>query len=136
MDMMMKVNNALIADKYIRDQTAFINRGQTDYRIKFYEYPETGDVKSPYIIIDPLGPEIDDDFADNVALTNEYLYQIEVWTPDRMITKMLAQRVKKQLKTIGFSVSSVGPDEYDSGIYRDARRYTGKAYTEEFEDAQ
>lgn len=127
MDMMMVIYNALIADEYIKQQ-AF-------GRIKFYEYPETGSVTQPYIVIDPLGPPLSDDYADNKPLTDEYLYQIDVWTKNRLVTKELAKRIKDTMQELGFGYFAGGVDEYDkaTGIYRDARRFKGKAYTEEVE---
>jgi len=127
MDMMMVIYNALIADEYIKQQ-AF-------GRIKFYEYPETGSVTHPYIVIDPLGPPLPDDYADNEPLTDEYLYQIDVWTKNRLVTKELAKRIKKVMRELGFGYFAGAVDEYDkeTGIFRDARRYRGKFYTEEVE---
>lgn len=125
MDMMMVIYNALVAEEYIKQQ-AF-------GRIKFYEYPETGSVTQPYIVIDPLGPPLPDDYADNEPLTDEYLYQIDVWTKNRLVTKELAKRIQKVMRELGFGYFAGAVDEYDkeTGIFRDARRYRGKAYTEE-----
>lgn len=127
MDMMMIIYNAMMEDAYIKSQATG--------RIKFYEYPETGDVVNPYIVIDPLGPPLSADYADNVPLTDDYLYQIDVWTKNRAVKTELAKRVSKVMRSLGFGYFGGSADDYDkeSGIYRDARRYRGKAYTEEFE---
>lgn len=127
MDVMMKIYNALIADEYIKQQASG--------RIKFYEYPETASMASPFIIIDSLGPPLDSDYGDDQPLAEEYLFQIDVWTLNRKVTKELARRVKLALREIGFYYYAGGVDEYDkeTKIYRDARRFRGKVYTEDVE---
>lgn len=127
MDIMMKLYNALMADEYIKLQASG--------RIKFYEYPATASVTQPFIIIDPLGPPLDTDFADDEPLAEEYLYQVDVWTKDRKVTKELARRVKQALRNNGFYYYAGGVDEYDPAtkIYRDARRFRAKAYSEDIE---
>lgn len=126
MDVMMIIYNSLMEDDYIK--------GQAKGRIKFYGYPETGDVVSPYIVIDPLGPPLPTDYADNEPLTDDYIYQIDVWTKSRTTTKELAKRVSKVMRSLGFGYFAGGVDDYDdeTGIFRDARRYRGKAYTDEY----
>ncbi|MDF1997595.1 DUF3168 domain-containing protein [Peribacillus frigoritolerans] len=127
MDMMMVIYNALLSDEYIK--------GQATGRIKFYEFPPTGDISGPYIVIDPLGPPQSADYGDNKPITDDYLYQIDVWTKNRLMTMEMSKRVQKVMRSIGFGLFAGGVDEYDkdTGIYRDARRYRGKSYTEEFE---
>lgn len=130
MDMMMELHNALLKDDYIKKQATG--------RIKFYEYPETGSLAGPFIIIDSLSPPLDSDYGDDEPIAEEYLYQVDVWTKNRTITKELAGRVKKILRDNGFYVFAGGVDEYDpdTKIFRDARRFRGKAYTEDFKGAQ
>jgi hypothetical protein len=125
MDIMMKIYNALIADPYILEKASG--------RIKFYEYPESATLSQPFIIIDPLGPPLDTDYGDDEPLAEEYMYQIDVWTKDRKTTKELARRVKIALRAQGFYYYSGGVDEYDreTKIYRDARRFRGKVYSED-----
>lgn len=130
MDMMMVIYNALIADEYIQQQASG--------RIKFYAYPETGDVTAPYVVIDALGPPMPADYGDDEPLTDDYLYQIDVWTKDRLITKELSSKIAKVMRSIGFGYYAGAVDEYDqeTGIFRDARRYRGKAYTDEIRESQ
>ncbi|MGH2319395.1 tail completion protein gp17 [Planococcus sp. SE5232] len=127
MDIIMNLYNALMADPYINQHAAG--------RIKFYEYPATSSVTQPFIIIDPLSPPLDTDYADDDSLAEEYLYQVDVWTKDRKITKELASRVKKALRNNGFYYYAGGVDEYDAAtkIYRDARRFRKKVYSEDIE---
>lgn len=123
MDMMMIIYNAMMADDYIKQQASG--------RIKFYDYPQAGDVTQPYIVIDPLGPPIYSDYGDNKPLYDEYLYQVDVWTKSRLTTKELANRVSKIMRNLGYGYFAGALDEYDKDtkIFRDARRYKGKAET-------
>lgn len=117
-----KIYDALRADPLIRDKVG--------NRIKFYEYPATGDVTGPQIIIDPLDSPMAADFADNKFLTDDYLYQIEVWSKSMADTKAIANRIRIAMWHINFRQNGGGMDEWDkdTGIYRDARRYRGKVY--------
>ncbi len=85
-----------------------------------------------YIVIDPLDVPRPGDYADDQPLTDDYLYQIEVWSQDYLLTNNVAKEVRKVMLAIGFGQGS-GVDEWDSDtrIYRDARRYEGKVYVSE-----
>lgn len=121
--MIYKVYNALKTNNLIQQKV--------ENRIKFYEYPATNKVQGVYIVIDPLEPPRPGDYGDNQWLTEEYLFQIDVWSRNRDDTKAVAKEVQKIMwEELGFGQDSVGPDEFDkdTGIYRDARRYLGKEY--------
>ncbi|GKV67502.1 MULTISPECIES: hypothetical protein [unclassified Sporosarcina] len=122
MDVMMTIYNALMADEYIKQQATG--------RIKFYEYPATGDVSGPYIVIDPLSPPLPDAYGDNEPIADSYIYQIDVWTKSRTVTKEIAKRVGKIMRDLGYGYFAGGVDEWDkdTGIYRDARRYRNTIY--------
>ncbi|MGG0284126.1 hypothetical protein ABEY41_03145 [Peribacillus butanolivorans] len=126
MDVLGMVYNALIADPYIKEK-AF-------GRIKFYEFPVTGDVTAPYIIIDPLDVPLPKDFADDTWLTYDCLYQIEVWSKNRTNTRELSEQIGKVMWNFGFP-QGTGVDEWDedTGIFRDARRYRGKLYRDDLD---
>src|SRR5690625_2891583 len=102
MDMLTKIYEALVADDYIKDQASG--------RIKYYEYPATGDVNKPYIIIDPLDVPLPDDYADGTWLTDDYLLQIDVWTKNRIVTSKLAYRIRLVMWDLGFG-QGAGMDE-------------------------
>lgn len=127
MDMLDKIYRSLIADDYIAEKA----KG----RIKFYEYPETGEVGNAYIVIDPLDVPTPSDFADDTWLTDDYLYQIDVWSKDRQVTRKIAKHIRPAMRSIGFGQTSGGVDEYDkdTGIFRDARRYRGKIYRDDYD---
>jgi hypothetical protein len=121
--MIQKVYEALMSDPIIQDMTSG--------RIKFYKNPEAGDVSGPYVIIDPLITPKPGDYADNEWLTEEYLYQIEVWSKNESDTETLAKKIQKVMwKTLGYANYGIGADEWDKdlGIFRDVRRYRGKVY--------
>jgi hypothetical protein len=126
MDILGLIYDALIANEFILYQA----KG----RIKYYEYPEAGDVKNPFIIIDPLDVPSPKDFADNTWLSNDCLLQIDVWTKNRTTTKELAENVQKVMWDIGFRQNG-GIDQWDkdTGIFRDARRYRGKLYRDDLD---
>ncbi|WP_051405042.1 tail completion protein gp17 [Bacillus cihuensis] len=120
MDILSLIYNALIADEYIRTQAL--------ERIKYYEYPETGNVTAPYIVIDPIDAPDPSDYADDTWLTYDCLFQIEVWSRNRTDTNTVADKIRDVMwKQFGFK-QQTGPQEYDDGIFRDARRYRGKIY--------
>lgn len=124
MDVLDMVYDALIDDNFIKLQA--------QGRIKFYEYPESGDVSAPYIIIYPLDVPLPSEFADDNWLANDFLLQIDVWTKKRSSTREIAEHIQKIMWNLGFSQVG-GIDEYDNGIYRDARRYRGKLYRDDFD---
>lgn len=99
-------------------------------RIKYYEYPETGEVNEPHIVIDPLDAPLADDYADNTWLTWDCLCQIDVWTKNRQITNELMKEVQNALWEIGFHQSGGAGDEWDkdTGIFRQAKQFRGKFY--------
>ncbi|SFP80998.1 Protein of unknown function [Halolactibacillus halophilus] len=124
MDILDMVYNALIADDYINTHASG--------RIKFYEYPETGDVTGPYIVIDPIDSPIPANFADDTWTKIDYFLQIDVWSNDRKLSEQLADKVRDVMwHQFGFKQTS-GPKEYDNGVFRDARRYRGSLYREDF----
>lgn len=124
--MLDKIYDALVADEYIKELTLG--------RIKFYEYPATGEVDKPYIVIDPLDVPLPKDYADDTWMTDDYLIQIDVWTKDRKTRDKLALRIRHVMWNIGFH-QGAGTDEWDKdfNIYRDARQYRGKAYRDDFD---
>ncbi|QYF82460.1 hypothetical protein KY492_26655 [Brevibacterium sp. PAMC21349] len=96
-------------------------------RIKFYEYPETGDTSKPFIVIDPLDVPVPTVYASNENHANEYLYQIDVESTNRLQVKEIQAEIKKELKKLGFGQLKDGLDEYFNETKRfvDARRYRG-----------
>lgn len=131
MDIVDVVYKKLIVNDYIKSQTYI--RETDDYRIKFYEYPETGDITGPYIIIDPLDDGKPVNYADNKWTKLDFLLQVEVWSSNRKTTLHLSQTIRDLMwSELGFHQIK-GPNEYDKGIYRNANRYRGTLYRDDFE---
>ncbi|WP_182200092.1 DUF3168 domain-containing protein [Paraliobacillus salinarum] len=124
MDILDMIYDALIADDYINTNAAGC--------IKFYEYPETGDMTGAYIVIDPMDTPTTIVFADDTWTRLDFLLQIDVWSKDRKLTDKLADKVRDLIwEHFGFR-QTAGPKEYDKGVFRDARRYRGSLYREDF----
>lgn len=128
MDELMKLYNALIADPVIKQHS--------EGRIKFYEYPATGDVDGVVIIIDPLSEPLESEYGDDLPIVEAFPVQVDVWSRDSHSTELVMKRVNKIFRSIGYLYNGPGPNEYDEGIFRSVRRYTGKYYTSDFEDAR
>ena len=124
MDVLESVFNTLIADQEIANQATG--------KIKYYEFPDsmTMDV-GPYIIIDPLDVPIPNVFADDKRLMYNALFQVETWSKSRSLTREIAARIESLLWDAGFRQVG-GLDEYDSGVFRDARRYRKTIYSDDF----
>lgn len=123
--MLYKVYDALNTSDLIKEKVG--------KQIKFYKYPSTDNMQGVYIVIDPIDVPKPGDYADNKWLTDEYFYQIEVWSMNLFDTQAVAKEVRNVMwNELGFAQLIPGLDEFDedTGIYRDARRYRGKEYVE------
>lgn len=120
--MIWDIYNVLIADELINEKAG--------NNIKFYRYPEAKDVKETHIIIDPIGTPKPSDYADDTWLTDDYIFQIDVWSTDFQEAGIIASKIRELMWEINFRQFD-GIDEYDKdfNIFRDARRYRGKKYT-------
>ena len=117
-DMMMEIYTALCADQLISENV-------TKERIKFYEAPETLDVSKPFIIIDALSPQTSANFTANKVVSKQFSYQINVETPDRVLTKRISRSVSYIMRNLDFGQLNGGLDTYfkETKRYVDARRY-------------
>lgn len=126
--MIWDIYNALLTDDVISDLVSD--------RIKFYEYPEAKSMTKTHVIIDPLDPPKPSDFADNQWLTDDYLYQIDVWSKEMDERDLIASTIRQILwdKLNVRQFGGNGIDEYDKDydIFRDARHYRGKKYRDDF----
>lgn len=123
--MIWDIYNELIADEVISDLAG--------NKIDFYEYPEPSNIKETHIIIDSLDPPKPSDFADDTWLTDDYLFQIDVWSKDMGERDLIAKKIQRLMWKMNFRQVG-GIDEYDNEyeVFRDARRYRGKAYRKDF----
>lgn len=123
------VYQQLLENDYIQLQTCIDDQLPADdrqYRIKFYEYPETGNKNGPFISIRPLDVPTEALHGSDKELSISFIYQVDVQGKYRSVCKELQYNIKKELKKLGFIQMSSGLDEYFSETKRfvDARRYT------------
>ncbi|MGM9925598.1 MAG: hypothetical protein ACI35R_15225 [Bacillus sp. (in: firmicutes)] len=126
MDVLETVYNALKSDSFINTEVG--------NRIKYYEYPATGDISGPTIVLEEVDAPRPGDYADNQWLTDDFYVHIEVWVKGsggRKKRDAIAARIRQVMwDKFGFhQASSMKPEwDKDTNTYRDARRYRGKAY--------
>lgn len=131
MDILEEIYKVLKSDPFIS--------GQVEDRIKYYEYPASGDKFGPIIVLEEVGPEMPGDFADNIWLTEDYFIHVEVWVQGsggRKKRDAIAKQIKKVMwNKMGLAQVSGMPPEWDkdTNTFRDARRYRGKAYREDLD---
>lgn len=117
------IYNLLAEDEVIK-QYCYSERDNA-LRIKFYEYPETADMTGNWIVIESIINGLPDDFSDDTWVTYMYLMHVEVWSRNIDENRIIANRIRDLLwEKIGFKQVD-DHDEYDLGIFRDARRYRG-----------
>ncbi len=131
MDILNEVYKILTSNSFIQSEV--------EDRIKFCEYPESGDKNGPIIVIDEVDSDSPSDYADDVWLTSDYFIHIEVWTQGEN-GRTKRDTIAKEIRSIMWNelrfkhVSSMKP-EYDSRTktWRDARRYRGKLYRKDLD---
>lgn len=117
-DMLMQIYERLLTNQIISEKAG--KEG-----IKFYQLPETFDTTNPFIIVDVLSPATNAYRGSNKVLSQQFTYQINVESMDRLLTKELARSVRVSMCDFGFGQLSGGLDRYFSDTKRfvDARRY-------------
>lgn len=124
-DVLEKVYNLLASNNYIKNKVTSAKDG---LKIRYFRYPETADMSGNWIVLEPIINERPSDFADEVWLAYDYLLHVEVWSKNRKENRELSNYIRDILWNELSFVQNDDIDEYDSGIYRDARRYKGKRY--------
>ncbi|EAC9266855.1 DUF3168 domain-containing protein [Listeria monocytogenes] len=99
-------------------------------RIKYYDFPSTGDSNKTFLLIIPLDVPVPTNFSSNEAMWEDFLVQIDVQSDDRLTVKQIQEEVRKEMKRIGFGQLAGGLDEYfpETGRFVDARKYSGLPY--------
>ncbi|CUK50303.1 TPA: DUF3168 domain-containing protein [Listeria monocytogenes] len=99
-------------------------------RIKYYDFPSTGDSNKTFLLIIPLDVPVPTNFSSNEAMWEDFLVQIDVQSDDRLTVKQIQEEVRKEMKQIGFGQLAGGLDEYfpETGRFVDARKYNGLPY--------
>lgn len=103
-------------------------------RIKYFTYPETADITGSWIVLEPIINALPSDHADDTWVAYDYLVHIEVWSRKREDNLIIANRIRDLLWDKLKFKQNDSTDEYDLGVYRDARRYEGKLYRRDLED--
>lgn len=130
-DGLMLVYNALKDDEVIRQ---YIESDTDGLRMRLYKYPETADVSGPFIVIDSIINGLPSNFSDDTWVSYDYLIHIEVWTPKRDDTINISNRITHVLwEELNFKQND-STEEFDLGIYRDARRYEGQLHRSDLKD--
>lgn len=107
---------------------SYLESAKDGLKIKFYEYPETADYEGSYMIIDPLINGMPSSYSDKTWVTYDYLVHIDIFSRNYNDSLTLADRVRDVLwDKLGFKQNDM-TSEYDTGIYREARRYTGSLH--------
>ncbi|GMC01780.1 hypothetical protein [Enterococcus thailandicus] len=125
-DMLNIIYESLCSNEYIHSMT--YNEETEQYRIKFYEQPETADKTGTFITIRPVDVPNEAYHGSDQELSIEHLIQIDVESTYRTTCKQIQHEIKKEMKKLGFGqVSGQGLDEYFTETKRfvDARRYDG-----------
>ncbi|EAC5134684.1 DUF3168 domain-containing protein [Listeria monocytogenes] len=99
-------------------------------RIKYYDFPSTGNSNKTFLLIIPLDVPVPTNFSSNEAMWEDFLVQIDVQSDDRLTVKQIQEEVRKEMKRIGFGQLAGGLDEYfpETGRFVDARKYSGLPY--------
>lgn len=133
-DMLRIVYDQLLKNQTIKKLTT--NNDGTDYRIKFYDYPETADHTRLFILLQYLEPPRPVIGGSDAELAQEFTLQIDAQSPDRSELKLAQFEIRKVMRSLGFVQLSGGLDEYfpDTKRYVDVRRYRGtsKLYDTEY----
>ncbi|MCM3487895.1 hypothetical protein M3689_01095 [Alkalihalophilus marmarensis] len=115
--MMDEINELLLNDSIIKEKVS--------NRIKFYEYPDASALQGASVVIDPLDVPKPSNYRSNKPTSEEYLYQIEVWSKSKVDRDLIAKRIQDILIDQFDAGQSGGIDEWnqDYDVFRDARRY-------------
>lgn len=101
--------------------------------IKFFEYPDVKESDEVKIIIDPMDSPAPSDYGDNEWLTLDFQIQIDVFSNERKKTNNIAEKIRNIMWNELKFHQIPGPRRYESGVFRDARRYRGKIYRDDKE---
>ncbi|EAC3673329.1 DUF3168 domain-containing protein [Listeria monocytogenes] len=99
-------------------------------RIKYYDFPSTGDSNKTFLLIIPLDVPVPTNFSSNESTWEDFLVQIDVQSDNRLMVKQIQEEVRKEMKQLGFGQLAGGLDEYfpETGRFVDARKYSGLPY--------
>ncbi|EAF2924670.1 DUF3168 domain-containing protein, partial [Listeria monocytogenes] len=64
-------------------------------RIKYYDFPSTGNSNKTFLLIIPLDVPVPTNFSSNEAMWEDFLVQIDVQSDDRLTVKQIQEEVRK-----------------------------------------
>jgi len=130
-DILDKVCKILKEDELVR---SYVESESDGLKIKYFTYPETADMEGSWIVLESIINALPSDYGDDTWVAYDYLIHIEVWSRKREDNLVLSNHIRDLLwEKIRFKQND-SVDEFDLGIYRDARRYEGKLYRHDLED--
>ena len=129
-DGLMLIKNILKEDETI---LKYVSSERDGLRIKFFTYPETADMEGSWIVLEPIINALPSNMADETWVTYDYLMHVEVWSRKRDDNLVIANRIRDLLWDKLKFKQNDSTDEYDLGIYRDARRYKGTLHRSDLE---
>jgi|SRR5699024_405973 len=125
------VYNILKQDETIKE---YVSSEQDGLRIKYFTYPETADMEGSWIVLESIINAMPSSYADDTWVSYDYLLHIEVWSRERADNLIIANRIRDLLwEKLKFKQND-SVDEYDLGIYRDARRYKGALHRSDLDN--
>lgn len=103
----------------------YVDSDTDGLRIKYFTYPETADMEGAWVVLESIINALPSGYSDDTWVTFDYLLHVEVWSRKREDSLKLSNRIRDLLwDKLGFKQND-SVDEFDIGIYRDARRYEG-----------
>lgn len=129
-DGLQMIYDLLIADDFIKQ---YCYSEEDDFRIKFFEYPETANMRDNWIVLESIVNEMPVYYSDETWVAYDYLLHVEVWSRNRIENRLVANYIRDLLwKKLKFKQND-DIDEHDDGIYRDARRFIGTLHRSDLE---
>ena len=103
-------------------------------KIKYFKYPDTADLSGTWIVLEPIINQLPSNMADDTWTAYDYLLHVEVWSDSRPDALMIADRIRDLLWGSFKFKQNDSTEEYDVGIYRDARRYKGTLHRSDLDN--
>lgn len=113
---------------------SYVDSDTDGLRIKYFTYPETADMEGTWVVLESIINALPSGYSDDTWVTFDYLLHVEVWSRKREDSLKLSNRIRDLLWDKLKFKQNDSVDEFDLGIYRDARRYEGKLYRHDLED--
>src|SRR5699024_6153669 len=124
-DILDKVYKIIKDDEVVR---SYVESETDGLRIRYFEYPETADMSGSWIVLESIINALPSGVSVDTWVYYDYLIHIEVWSRKREYNLIIANRIRDLLWDKLKFKQNDDTDEYDLGIYRDARRNEGQLH--------